>query len=124
MPTTQEFYAKLQDEMRKLEENLKGIKHRIVVFSGKGGVGKTMFSINLAYSILKHELCEQGKVGLLDADITTPNVPKLLGIKGELRAVKDNNGNGCTSIYTRRVGVKFKNLSIEQQSALYELILQ
>ncbi len=95
MPTTQEFYAKLQDEMRKLEENLKGIKHRIVVFSGKGGVGKTMFSINLAYSILKHNLCEQGRVGLLDADITTPNVPKLLGIKGELRAAKgsdeDNN---------------------------------
>ncbi len=39
-------------------------------------------------------------------------------------SIKDDNGNGCTSIYTRRVGVKFKNLSIKQQSALYELILQ
>jgi len=39
-------------------------------------------------------------------------------------SVKNNNGNGYASIYTRRVGVKFKNLSIKQQSALYELILQ
>lgn len=39
-------------------------------------------------------------------------------------SVKDNNGNGHASIYTRRVGVKFKNLSIKQKSALYELMLQ
>lgn len=38
--------------------------------------------------------------------------------------VKENGGNGPPSIYTRKVGVKFKHLSIKQQSALYELILQ
>ncbi len=38
--------------------------------------------------------------------------------------VKENGGNGPPSIYTRKVGVKFKYLSIKQQSALYELILQ
>jgi hypothetical protein len=39
-------------------------------------------------------------------------------------SIKDNNGNGHPSIYKRKVGVKFKHLSIKQQSALYELILQ
>ncbi len=84
---TKEVYLNMQEENRKIEKNLEGIKHKIVVFSGKGGVGKTMFSINLAYSIMKAD--NSIKVGLLDADITTPNIPKILNIDGELRA-KDN----------------------------------
>ena len=58
------------------------IDHRIVVFSGKGGVGKTTVSVNLAYSLAK-----RGKrVGLLDADITGPNVPQMVGIAEALEA--------------------------------------
>jgi len=52
------------------------IPHRIVVFSGKGGVGKTTVSVNLAVA-----LAGRGRrVGLLDADITGPNVAQMLGI--------------------------------------------
>jgi len=54
------------------------IKYRLVVFSGKGGVGKTTVSVNLAYAMV-----QRGKrVGLLDADITGPNVPQMVGLSG------------------------------------------
>jgi len=54
-------------------------RHRIMVMSGKGGVGKTTVAVNLALSLATY-----GKnVGLLDADITGPNVPKMLGIEDQ-----------------------------------------
>ncbi len=73
---------KAQIEMRNklIADNLGRIKHRIVVFSGKGGVGKTTISVNLAYGLQSIG----NKTGLLDADVTGPNVPKLLGLNGQL----------------------------------------
>ncbi len=62
----------LDIQKKRIEENLTKIEHRIVVFSGKGGVGKTTVAVNLSYALVKN----QKKVGLLDADITGPNVPK------------------------------------------------
>ncbi|MEW5748630.1 MAG: Mrp/NBP35 family ATP-binding protein [Candidatus Thermoplasmatota archaeon] len=57
-------------------ENLKGVKHKIIVMSGKGGVGKSTVAVNLAAALAK-----RGKrVGLLDADMHGPSVPKLLGL--------------------------------------------
>ena len=62
-----------------IAENMKGIKHKIVVLSGKGGVGKTTVATNLAVSFAK-----RGKnVGIVDVDIYGPNVPKLLGLEGQ-----------------------------------------
>lgn len=65
----------------------KGVKHTILVMSGKGGVGKSTFAVNLSVS-----LAQQGKkVGLIDADINGPDDPKMLGLsKTEVTA--DDNG--------------------------------
>ncbi|MFC1543303.1 Mrp/NBP35 family ATP-binding protein [Candidatus Neomarinimicrobiota bacterium] len=68
----------MRDKM--ITENLARIRHRIVVFSGKGGVGKTTISVNLAYGLQS----KGNKTGLLDADVTGPNVPQLLGLSGHL----------------------------------------
>ena len=64
---------------KKVTENLKKIKHKMVVLSGKGGVGKSTVSANLALALAK----EGHEVGLLDADIHGPSIPKMLGIENE-----------------------------------------
>jgi Mrp family chromosome partitioning ATPase len=53
------------------------VKHVIMVLSGKGGVGKSTVSVNLAYALSNHGK----KVGLLDLDMHGPNIPKMLGIE-------------------------------------------
>lgn len=66
------------DTDKQIKENLSKIKNKIMVMSGKGGVGKSTVSTNLAYG-----LSLQGKkVGLLDADLHGPNIPHMLGIEG------------------------------------------
>jgi Mrp family chromosome partitioning ATPase len=68
-----------EEEVR-IKENVARIRHRIAVFSGKGGVGKTTVSVNLAYALQS----EGFSTGILDADITGPNVAKMLGVDSEL----------------------------------------
>ena len=77
---------KMQKE-KLMQENLDRIKNKIVVLSGKGGVGKSTISVNLA-----HGLAMKGyKVGLLDVDIHGPSIAKMLGIEGQTLVVKSEN---------------------------------
>ena len=78
MSQTNDRNKQMEEQNQRIEATLKKIKHRIVVFSGKGGVGKTTVAVNLAYALVEKEL----NVGLLDADITGPNVPKMIGLEG------------------------------------------
>ncbi len=65
-------------EKYQLNENSK-VKHTIAVMSGKGGVGKSSVT-----SLLAVALMEQGmKVGIMDADITGPSIPKVFGLSGK-----------------------------------------
>lgn len=81
----EEQKARIQQEMN-IAHNMTHIKHKIVVMSGKGGVGKSTVAANLAETFAK-----QGyKTGILDVDIHGPNIPKLFGKEGEELGVEEN----------------------------------
>ncbi len=67
------------------KQSIEGVKNIVAVGSGKGGVGKTSVTVNLAIALAK----AGAKVGLLDADIYGPNVPLMMGIEGKPLAVGD-----------------------------------
>jgi Mrp family chromosome partitioning ATPase len=77
-----EKYQQFQDaveEGKKLQKALSTIKHKLVIMSGKGGVGKSTVTVNLALGLAK----KGHKVGIIDADITGPDVPLIMGVQGK-----------------------------------------
>ncbi len=69
----------ITEQMRQVQSRMAGIRHKLVVMSGKGGVGKSMTTVNLALALarLGH------RVGLLDVDLNGPCVPRMLGLSGK-----------------------------------------
>jgi Mrp family chromosome partitioning ATPase len=74
---TMEQAVKEKEEQR-LRERMQQVRQKLIVLSGKGGVGKSTVAANLAVA-----LARQGRrVGLLDVDIHGPSIPKLMGLEG------------------------------------------
>ena len=68
-------------EEQRLKVRMNKIKRKIAIISGKGGVGKSTVTVNLAMAFAMHGYANN--VGILDADITGPCVPKMLGLHGQ-----------------------------------------
>ncbi len=69
----------LTEQMKQVQARMAGIRHKLVVMSGKGGVGKSMTTVNLALALARLG----NKVGLLDVDLNGPCVPRMLGMCGQ-----------------------------------------
>ncbi len=81
-----EWGAQVRRATAQQPENLvPGVKNLIAVASGKGGVGKSSVSANLATALA----LEGATVGLLDADITGPNIPQMMGVEGQPSATPE-----------------------------------
>jgi len=65
-------------DVEEIREQMKNIKHKILVLSGKGGVGKSSFSAQLSFALAHFG----NEVGLMDIDICGPSIPRMLGLEG------------------------------------------
>ena len=69
-----------RQQLKKVQERMSKVKHKIAVISGKGGVGKSVVTANLAVAFALNG--REGRIGILDADIHGPCIPKIIGLKG------------------------------------------
>ncbi len=96
---------------------LSGVKNIIAVVSGKGGVGKSTVSANLALALA----AGGAKVGLMDADIYGPSQHIMFGIRGERPMMKDNNGKGLI-VPIEKYGIKVMSIGLlidEKQAVVW-----
>ena len=89
----------MQAEMNPMSD----VKHVIGIVSGKGGVGKSFVTASLANRMAKKGY----KVGILDADITGPSIPKMYGLKGAAQA----NDSGIFPMETKN-GIKVMSINL------------
>lgn len=77
----EERNKQMLEQEQKLRAKMNKIKHKVAVISGKGGVGKSTVTANLAVAFAMHGHAD--RVGILDADIHGPSIPKILGLAGQ-----------------------------------------
>ena len=73
--------AQMEMQNKEISETLRHIKNKILVMSGKGGVGKSSVAAYLSVALAKKGY----RVGLMDVDLHGPSIPRILGLKGDLR---------------------------------------
>ncbi|KAF9973886.1 cytosolic Fe-S cluster assembly factor nbp35 [Actinomortierella ambigua] len=83
-----------------INERMGTVKHKILVLSGKGGVGKSSFTTQLSWA-LSHD--EDTQVGVMDIDICGPSVPKMFGLEGE--QIHSSNSGWSPVYVTDNLGV-------------------
>ncbi|MFT4204583.1 MAG: Mrp/NBP35 family ATP-binding protein [Chitinophagaceae bacterium] len=99
------------------QQLLPGVKNVIAVVSGKGGVGKSTISANLAMALAKGG----AKVGLMDADIYGPSVPIMFGVRGERPKMTNVNNKGYI-VPLEKYGIKLLSIGLlvdERQAVVW-----
>ena len=97
-----EAFVKRVEELKQLRERMERVRHKVAVMSGKGGVGKSLVTVNLAAALA----AEGKRVGVLDADLHGPTVPRMLGLKGAHLEAGENGIIAPTS----RAGIKVASM--------------
>ena len=88
---------------RQAEQLVPGVKNIIAVASGKGGVGKSTVSVNLAVALAQ----AGATVGLLDGDITGPNIPMMMGLEGQPKASANNKITPLERYGVKTISIQF-----------------
>jgi len=92
-----------RSQPRQAEQLVPGVKNIVAVASGKGGVGKSTVSVNLAVALAQ----AGASVGLLDADITGPNIPLMMGLEGQPRASSNNKITPLERYGVKTISIQF-----------------
>ncbi len=109
--------ARVNTNRKDNQSVLPGVKNIIMVASGKGGVGKSTVSVNLAIGLAR----EGAKVGLLDADIYGPSVPIMMGIRDERPKMTEVNGEAMI-VPIEKYGIKVMSIGFlidEKQAVIW-----
>ncbi len=101
------FASNTTSNRKDAQSVLPQVKNIIAVVSGKGGVGKSTVSANLALALAKNG----AKVGLMDADIYGPSVPMMFGVRGERPKMTDVDGKGMI-VPMEKYGIKFMSIGL------------
>mgnify|MGYP000025157796 FL=1 len=104
---TVNFTSKTTTARKDDQAVLAKVKNIIAVISGKGGVGKSTVSANLALALA----AGGAKVGLMDADIYGPSVPIMFGVRGQRPLMKDDNGKGII-LPLEKYGIKLMSIGL------------
>ena len=99
----------IKEAEKKVTDTLAKIKNRLLVFSGKGGVGKSTVAANLALAFAQKGL----EIGLLDVDIHGPNLAKMLGVEDKKL---DASPDGIKAVSVKN-NLKFKALKFLRRCA-------
>jgi Mrp family chromosome partitioning ATPase len=78
---TESRKAQMEQQERAIKQRLDHIKNKILIMSGKGGVGKSSVAAYLSAALAKRGY----RVGLMDVDLHGPSIPRMLGLKGDIR---------------------------------------
>lgn len=105
--------TKKEHEHKRLQEKLFHIRRKIMVMSGKGGVGKSTVATNLAVALALRGY----QVGILDADLHGPDVPRMLGIEGR-HLISKGNGVEPVEVFDGLKAVSMALLAQESDKAI------
>lgn len=104
---TVNFTSNTSSKREQNANQLPNVKNIIAVVSGKGGVGKSTISANLALALSQ----SGAKVGLMDADIYGPSIPIMFGVRGERPMMKDVDGKGMI-MPLEKYGIKLLSIGL------------
>ena len=99
-----DIISQVTEQHRRVAARLSTVKHTIAIMSGKGGVGKSSMTVNLASSLRLEGL----RVGILDADLNGPSIAKMTGVQG---SPLQNNGSGIMPAVSK-LGIKVMSMDL------------
>jgi ATP-binding protein involved in chromosome partitioning len=102
--TASDIGGQLARRMERLRKRLAKVRHTVAIVSGKGGVGKSAIAANLAVRLASEGLA----VGVLDADLNGPSAARLLGVRGAVLQVSDDQVEPATGA----AGVKVMSMDL------------
>jgi Mrp family chromosome partitioning ATPase/predicted Fe-Mo cluster-binding NifX family protein len=92
MPDKPDLKEQRKRQDAKIRERLRRIEHKLLVMSGKGGVGKSSVAAYLAVALAKRGY----RVGLMDVDLHGPSIPRLLGLEGSIGRTPEGKPRGIS----------------------------
>jgi ATP-binding protein involved in chromosome partitioning len=98
----------VSEQLARVKTRMDAIRHKVAVMSGKGGVGKSTDTVNLAISLARKD----HKVGILDADVNGPCIPGMLGIKNLMESSSGQEDPEGIEPATGPFGIKVASMAL------------